>query len=428
MSFLKRIDIFYIVTLLFLLVSANANFLSSSDIWWSVILVFMILVAIGKKLLLPQDLRFISIFSLVYLVIVTARDLAINGLGADYLVSEAVFLVKFIFMAFIYCTILKDKAAAYIVNVMVHLTLLSFFFYFFQLLDLGDYIYKYSSALNLPSNNFIPGYTNFLLFTFTKGVHDYSNSGFVWEPGSFGCFLIISLMLNFFLNKFTFDRKSNILLFGIITTFATTDYLTLLVLLFLVYRYRVKKLNFVAVAFLLVAVGIIFVVPILGNKIADTYYEDMDDLNRLKALEVFYHHRNMQIPLNRFSSMVYIFNTFGANLILGVTNKYEVIMNKAYSINISNGLFDFLAKFGLVGLIGLLYQYGRFCLAYVLKIEFVIYCIVMLLVMGFGEPVLILPLFLMFIFIQKKQTDLDPREKKRKKSRGLHGSANIATK
>jgi len=412
----KKFDIYYLVTLLFLLLSANANFLSSSDLWWSLILIFMCIVAISKKLFRPADLKIIGIFSLVYLVFVAIRDLFINGLGADFLLSEVIFLVKFVYLSFVFCTILKEKAAVYIVNVMLHLTILSFVFYALQLLGLGDYIYKYSTALNLQAQDVIPGYTNFLFFSFTKGFHDYSNSGFVWEPGSFGCFLIIALMLNLFLNNFKFDKKSNIFIIGVITTLATTDYLALLVVFFLVYRYKVPKLNFWAIALLLISAAIVVTVPLLGGKIAQTYYEDLDDLNRLKYLEVFYKHNNMSIPLNRFSSMIYIFNTFGFKLILGMTNKYNIIMNKAYNINISNGIFDFLAKFGLVGFVYLIYRYSKFCLAYVIKTEYLIYCILILLIMGFGEPVLILPVVLMFIFIQVKQVNLIERSKIRKKA------------
>jgi len=412
----KKIDIYYIVTLLFLLLSANANFLSSSDLWWFLILAFMCIVAIGKKLFRPKDFKVIGIFSLVYLVLVTLRDLFVNGLEPEFLLSEILYLVKFVYLSFIFCVILKEKAAAYIINVMTHLTVLSFFFYALQLIGLGDYIYKYSTALNLQAQGVIQGYTNFLVFTFTKGLHDYRNSGFVWEPGSFGCFLILALMLNLFLTNFRFDKKSNIFVIGIITTAATTDYLALLIVFFLAYRYKVPKLNFWAIALLLMSASVDIAFPLLGGKIKDTYYEDLDDLNRLKYLEVFYKHNNMAIPLNRFSSMIYIFNTFGYKLILGVTNKYNIIMNKAYNINISNGIFDFLAKFGLLGFVYLMYHYSKFCLTYVIKTEYLIYCILILLLIGFGEPVLILPVVLMFIFLQVKQVNLIDSSKIRKKA------------
>ena len=410
----KKINIYYIVTLLFVLVSANASFLSASDLLWAAVIVFMFIVALQKKILTQKTVRTLVIFSLVYLLFVAVRDLLINALEIRFLVSDIVFLFKLIYLTYLYCILLKDKASAYLVDVITHLTVISFFFYLFQLVQ-GDTLYKFSTALNLQTNNTVPGYTNFLIFTFHKNFHDFANSGFSWEPGAFGCFLIIALLLNLFLKKFKFDSKSVVLIIGIATTAATTDYLALIVVLFLVYRYRVPKINLGAVILIMLFIGVVILIPFLGSKIKDTYYEDLDDLKRLKYLEVFYRHNKMQIPLNRFSSMVYIFNTFTAQLILGVSNKYDEIVNKAFNINISNGIFDFLPKFGLVGFIYLIYNYGRFCIQSVRKVEYLIYCILVLLVIGFGEPILVLPIVLMFIFLPAKQVNLQ------KRGRGLPG-------
>lgn len=418
MASAKKFDIYYFVTLLLVLISANANILSTSDILWFAVLGFIFLTAIFKKVIKLDDIKFISIFSAVFLFFVIIRDLLVNSLDSTFLFSDIVFLFKFILLVYLYCLILKNNAAAYIVTVITHLTIISFFFFALQLAS-GELIYKLSTGIGLPAPNQIPGYTNFVIFTFVKDFHNYSNSGFAWEPAAFGAFLIIALLLNLSLNKFKFEKKSYILIAGIITTFATTDYLALLILLFLVYRYKVPKINAMAIFIILIFAVVIATVPILGNKITDTYYEDMDDLNRLKFLATYYKHDNMQIPLNRFSSMVYIYDNFGANLILGVSNKYDAIINKSYSINISNGIFDFLAKFGLVGLIYLLYKYTRFFLNYVLKVEYVIYCILILLVLSFGEPILSLPIVLVFLFMEIDQKGFSKYPEKRKRKLDL---------
>lgn len=406
MKFFKQFDIYYLVTLLFILVSSAANFLSANDIVWFIILLFFFITAISKKLLLVNNMRHIAVFSLIYLVFIGIRDIAVNNLASEYILSDSIFLFKYIYFAFIYCIIMREKAAAYIVNVIAHLTVISLFFFLIQLTSLREYIYSFSEALNLQSAYHIDGYTNFILFTYVKGIHDFRNSGFSWEPGAFGCFLIIALMFNLFLNKFKLDKKSYLFIIAIITTISTTDYLALIILLFLVYRYRVPRINW-GVVLLLVASGCAFVyIPILGDKILGTYYEDMDDLRRLKYLEIFYKRNNSQIPLNRFSSMMYIYQTFGPQLILGVSNKYDVIVNSRFNINISNGVFDFLAKFGLVGFLPLIYKYAKFCLDNLKKYEYTVYCVLALLVIGFGEPILFLPIVLMFIFLPSEQLNV----------------------
>jgi hypothetical protein len=405
MTFLKKIDSDYIITFLFLLLTANANVLSSSTVAWFVILAIMIIVAISKKQFKVVDVRHLTIFSAVYLFFIAFRFFLINELEIDYLTSDVVFLFKYILLAFVVSVILKERAIANIVRVTTHLTVVSFVFYAFQLLAM-DTMYRGFAAINFPTGNDIPGYTNVLLFTYTQGFHDFSNSGFVWEPGSFGCFLVITLMFHFFLNNFKFDRTAIILVIGNITTFSTTNYLGLLVLLFMAYRYRVPKIDLWVIIFIPTCILLVIFIPFLGDKIIETYQEDMRDLNHLKVLEKFYRHNRMQIPLNRFSSMWHIYETFGNKLILGVSNKYNDILNKSYTVNISNGIFDFLAKFGVVGFVYLVTKYAAFCRPYVLRWENVCYCIAILLVTSFGEPILILPFILIFMFFYPGQIPL----------------------
>jgi len=406
MKFFKQFDIYYFVTLLFILISSAANFLAANDIAWFIILLFFFIIAISKKLLLVNDMRRIAILSIVYLVFVAVRDIAVNNLGSEYLISDSIFLFKYVYLAFIYCIIMREKAAAYIVNVVAHLTVISLLFFIAQLGGLREYIYSFSQALHLQSAYYIDGYTNFIIFTYVKGIHDFRNSGFSWEPGAFGCFLVIALMLNLFLNKFKFDKKSYLFIVAIITTISTTDYLALMILLFLVYRYKVPRINWGVVLLLVMcAVGFVYI-PILGDKILGTYYEDMDDLRRLKYLEIFYKRNNSQIPLNRFASMMFIYQTFGWQLLLGVSNKYDVLVNSRFNINISNGVFDFLAKFGLVGFVPLIYKYVKFCHYNLKNYEYSIYCVLALLVIGFGEPMLFLPIVLMFIFLPNEQLNV----------------------
>ena len=399
MNFLKKIDIFYIITLLFLLLSSNANFLSANNIYWFIILGFISTVAVSKKILNITDLKIIILFALIYLILVALRDIFINELDSELILSDVIFLFKYLLLSFVYVATLKEKVIPYLVRVIVHLTVLSFFFFFLQIIGFADIIYRYSQALNLPSGNNIEGYTNFVFFSFTRGRHDYANSGFVWEPGAFGCFLSIALLLHFFVNKFRFDKSAIILLLGIITTFSTTTYLALLVILFLTYRARLPKVNRWIILLVPVFLFLIISIPILSDKIGETYYEDMSDLNRLTILERYYRRQNQQIPLNRFASMQYIYTSFGSHLLLGVNNKYNVILNKKMDVDISNGIFDFLAKFGLVGYLFLLYCYGKVCFMYLRNRELLIYCILVFIIIGFGEPMLHLPMMLMFIFL-----------------------------
>jgi hypothetical protein len=369
----------------------------------------MCIYALGKKKVKGKDLKVLGLLLLVYLVYVVLRNLLVTGLAFEYLQSDLIFPFKYIVLSFVYCVILREKAPENIVNVIVHLTIVSLVLYFFQIVGFADTIYNFSESLGLPHANTIPGYTNFIIFTFTKDLHDIRNSGFVWEPGAFGCFLMIALLFHFFRNKFIFDKKAYILIVGVITTLSTTNYLALIILLFLAYRYRVPKLNLYVLLMIPVFIILVITIPFLGDKIANIYLDDMKGLENLKKIAKY--HRDDQIPLNRFASMVYLWDNLGPNLILGLSNKYDEYINKVYNLNISNGIFDFFAKFGIFGFLFLLYDYVKYCAIYLAKNEYLVYCVLILLVISFGEPILFLPLILLFLFLPTLAKPEDPASK-----------------
>ncbi|MDX2072291.1 MAG: hypothetical protein SFV55_27905 [Haliscomenobacter sp.] len=282
---------------------------------------------------------------------------------------------------------------------MTDLTLLSFFFFAFQLIA-GEAFFNFVLMFHLtPQDPPSDIFSNCLVFTYTKELHDYRNSGFVWEPGGFGCFLIITLTLNLFINKFTFDRSSIILTIGTITTVSTTAYLALLILLLMVYRYKHRKINLGVVLMIPVLVLIMVKTPLIGEKIVSLYNSDMENLENIDHLSSYYDNIDMQMRLNRFASITYIYDLFKYKLILGVSNMYDELMNRVYNVNISNGIMDFMAKYGLVGFLYLMSCYAKFCKRNVKYNECTVYCILVMIVLGFGSPILTTPIVLMFLFL-----------------------------
>jgi len=73
-------------------------------------------------------------------------------------------------------------------------------------------------------------------------------------------------------------------------------------------------------------------------------------------------------------------------------------------VNLSNGDFDFMAKFGFVGLVFFMYRYLQLIKKFLFKNEYLFYCGLLMLTLGFGEPILSFTnqLCLLFLF---KYTD-----------------------
>jgi len=396
---MKRSRLNYLLTLLFLLLAAKSNILSSSNLLWFAILLSFFFVALKYNALTQKELRIFGGFSVAFLAYILIRNVLFNSLPIPFLVSDVLFLFKFLFVCFLFVAVLKHEVSQNIVRVMTDLTVISFFFFAFQLIA-GEALFNLILMFHLTPQD-LPSdiYSNCLVFTYTKELHDFRNSGFAWEPGGFGCFLILSLMLNLFINKFTFDRSSIILIIGVITTVSTTAYLALLILLFMVYRYTHRKVNFGVIFLIPILVLIVLKTPFIGEKIVDLYSSDMDNLDNIEQLSHYYDDVEMQMRLNRFASITYIYNLFKYKLIFGVSNMYDELMNRVYSVNISNGIMDFLAKYGVIGFGYLISCYARFCKKHVKHNECVVYCVLVMIVLGFGSPILTTPIVLMFLFL-----------------------------
>jgi len=307
----------YFATLVFLLLSANGTFLPFFNIDWFLVDVLFIWIGLAYNRFDKRDLRFGAAFMLAYICYCSFRSYFFNNLPIRFYVSDIIYLFKYILPSLIFCALLKEKAIDYLSRVIIDLTKISIPLYCIQLVA-GDVLYNIGNAIGLPPAT--PGYTvtNFVIFTYVK-EHHYQNSGFSWEPGAFGFFLIIALMLQLFKNGFKIDSGVKWLVLGVVTTFSTTSFVAL-GLVFLMYC-RANGVKFSTLAILGVPVLAVAVVklPFLLSKVIDIYNHDLKDLQNLEFLSAWYLRQGREMPFNRFASMIFIYDEFKARLIFGVS-------------------------------------------------------------------------------------------------------------
>jgi len=314
-----------------------------------------------------------------------------------YWLSDVEFLFKFILMSFIFCAVLKDKAIYYLVRVITQLAIISIPFYFLQLLP-GEIVWSIGKAINLPPHFGGDHYTNFIVFTYVK-QHHIRNSGFSWEPGAFGFFLCLALLLHLVTNNFKFDKSAKWLTLAIITTLSTTSYIALLLIVFLYYRGRGVKFSTLTILLVPILILLAVQLPFLFNKITFIYNRDSEDINNIEFLSRWYLERGRQMPLNRFGSALYLNQLFGVNMIWGISNIYEDTVPILKTINLSNGNFMFMAKFGLIGLIFFLQRCFILFRKYTSSIELSLYGVLTILILGFGESIFTISLLMCFLFL-----------------------------
>ncbi len=250
---------------------------------------------------------------------------------------------------------------------MGHLAVISLILYPIQLVDnqLVNDIGKIFDLVGLGSHSLIGGYNNYLFFT-DYDIHNTRNCGFSWEPGAYACILSVTLIFDLLQNNFKLRRPTYIIILALITTISTTGYLMLFLIVILkFFRSTKTKAKFVYLIPLLIVLGIAFLnTPVLYSKILEVYKSDKINSANYDDLQTYYDQENKTIPLNRFASMVQIVLAFKYQLILGVSNKYDVILAKKYNFNISNGIADFLARLGVFGFLLYLRNYLKFAARY----------------------------------------------------------------
>ncbi len=397
-------NIYYIVTLFFLIFASKANFLVKSNLAWFGFEVFMIVIALSFNRIKKKDVQFFILSSVIYFIYILFR-FKLNQLPTDYFKSDVFYFFKFVLTSYLFCLILKERALYYLIKVISHLALISIVFYVLQFYQDGAIVKAIGKAFeSITVETFSLRYTNFLIFTYDT-IHYYRNSGFCWEPGAFGSFLTLALMFNFLINDFKLNKEALIITLAILTTVSTTAYLGVFLLFFLRYRVLNRGSKIAIIIFAVIFALAIPNVPFLGEKVVEIYEQDIRDLKELEQLSVYYEDVEKQIPLNRFASVIFLYEQFNWKLFLGVSNQYDEYYINEFNVNISNGIMDFITKFGLVGLMVLLYRYGKLCWGYLRKTEYVCYSILILLILSFGEPILMLPICVIFIFLPtfKKQ-------------------------
>ncbi|MES2807202.1 MAG: hypothetical protein V4619_01165 [Bacteroidota bacterium] len=380
-----------------MLLTANGTFVPFSNINWFLVDFLFIWIGLEQGRFTKRDLRFGASFAIMWIGYCTLRSIFLTNLPSRYYVSDIVYLFKYILPSFLYCALLKDQAIHYLSKVIIDLTKISIPLYCLQLVA-GPAIYAVGSALNIPPEVPVYHQTNFVVFTYVQ-EHAHQNSGFSWEPGAFGFFLIIGLMLHLFKNGFKMDSGTKWLIAGVLTTLSTTTYVAFSVVMLMYYRANGVKLSTLAIFAVPAAVVAMFQLPFLLDKVVEIYHHDMRDLQNIATLAAYYEKVGEQMPFNRFSSALFIYNQYHEKLILGVSNIFIESVPYLKNANTSSGILEYFAKFGIVAFVLLFTRMCQFYKKFGATGEQMFYCVLLVLILGFSESIFVLPMMTNFYFL-----------------------------
>lgn len=244
----------------------------------------------------------IVLCALAILFIIQAR---VHG-GAT--INAISFLMKFVLMAMCAC-ILAPNFYKTFPKTMYVICIVSLFFWLltnFSPLFRSVCVDIAQSLPELRSKDFLLTTTNdsYSLYIYTlpklQGVMT-RNSGPFFEPGMFTVFITIALAINVFNSKQFFNKQNLVLFLTNITTFSTTGYLAMMLLIvgYVILNNKNVLVRIILSAFLLVLVPSVFSLDFMQEKIITQMDEANNAWSRFGAL--FYHWEKIRLaPLTGY--------------------------------------------------------------------------------------------------------------------------------
>ncbi|MHA4809791.1 hypothetical protein ACX0G9_16880 [Flavitalea flava] len=169
------------------------------------------------------------------------------------------------------------------------------------------------------------------------------NSGFYWEPGTHGGFLILALFINLFYRKDKWKSRTNLIfVICILTTLSTTTYLALFFVILVYLR------NFF---FQRPAISIFILLVVAGLSLA--LYTKLDFLNEKINKQIEY--SNKGVPgESRFNSFLADMRLMKDHEVIGTGRNIEMKLGEKYynlkfkTIHRNNGMGILLSTYGIL--------------------------------------------------------------------------------
>lgn len=345
---MERTNLFLVCFILF--ISAQSSSLAVNPITPMIGLFISIAVLINRSITI--DIKYIF-FSLIYFLFSTVYYFIFDFVDTLYIF----YFYALLTYGYLTIKILKYDFFKIFHDVLYALSIISLPFFFLQLINL-DLTFKFVGFIqhSLPfleyNNN---DFANNLFFTIDKTGAMYRNSGFAWEPKGFSNFLVIGIVINMILFNFKINRKLIILLVGLMTTFSTAGYVSLIVC-FTGFLFVNKKIQTNYTIVLLIMLFGIFISgrDFIFQKIQDEIFSVQDQTNKIYDKRYF-----KARSLGRFGSFLVDYNDFIKHPITGYgiqrrdTSREQLRTQSKYNYTKLvrvNGFSDRLATFGLVGM------------------------------------------------------------------------------
>lgn len=267
----------------------------------------------------------------------------------------SIYIVK-ITVAWLLISYYGDRIFDKYESVLYYLSIFSLFFWVWQTIDFSS-LDKLISYIDISGDSLSEefGINSKHIFVYTIGSRYVPgelprNCGFTWEPGPFSVYVIIAIFINLARTGFRIigNRRLLIFILTLITTFSTTGFIGLLIIILWV-SYNIFKQQYFILGSPIVlglVVYLFITVPFLQQKILEEAEQDAGEaISRSRRLGI-------SIAPGRFASLQlgwedfknYPLTGYGGN----VAARYAT--QQGADVSTINGFANIMARYGLFGL------------------------------------------------------------------------------
>lgn len=264
----------YIITY-FAIAFSGIPFFDTNRLTRAIFLVILLAIFVFKRFKFDRIIIFLIIVTLIIEVIQISR-------WGGELFSVFTSISFLIILPYLVLKIIGIRYLQYFVNILFIYTLISLVFWtasnFFP--GFHDFTFYLAEVLKPYTPHNIT--ESFILYTFesSQELGLYRNPGPFHEPGAFGVFLVLSIVVNFIRTKNILDRKNVVFFVAAITTFSTATYLSFIVLILATTLFMFKKSQYIAIFLFPIltylSITLINNTDFLGNKVTEQYEEQTE--------------------------------------------------------------------------------------------------------------------------------------------------------
>lgn len=380
--------------IIFIIFSSGASFLSGSvNFWYLLVIFYLFLFSVNR---LRVDLSFIFLVVFWTLINLLANFANIGNITLFGLLGSLVyFLYPYLFLKVHGAKIIFRLEKFIYILTLISLVIFILDISFSMVFDRFHPYFKFFTNKVFYEAKDSQGYYWYSFFYTHSGRNDFRNSGFMWEPGGYSFALVIGILLNWILYGLSLNKRVLIYIIGILSSFSSSGYLSLIfILLLLLLNFNKARLSNFGI--LVVLVLFLFYNFDFASEKLNLFLEESQDLQGYDS--VF---QENKIEVNRLLSFIINFKQsllfpFGYGAV-------EVIESNEYNYFATiNGLGDILVKWGFLGFMFFIYMLRKFlilCMPNLKSSYLIIFGYLTVLPILFSNPILNNPFFWLIIFI-----------------------------